>query len=89
MGINEKKLSYQARKKLPSSAFVYPKERKYPIHDIEHARNALARVSQHGTPEEKKRVRAAVYKKYPELKKNKQKKESLSDVLREIYEGKA
>ena len=62
------KLTYQQRKRLKASSFVYPKERKYPIHDLAHARNALARVAQHGTPAEKRRVRAAVYKKYPSLK---------------------
>ena len=43
---------------------------KYPIPDIEHARNALARVAQHGTAAEQKKVRAAVEKKYPSLKKD-------------------
>ena len=61
------KLSYQARQKLPDSAFAIPEKRKYPIQDIAHARNALARVAQHGTPEEQARVRAAVYRRYPEL----------------------
>lgn len=65
------KLTYKQRKKLPSKAFVYPGAPRdgYPIHDIAHARNALARVSAHGTPAEKAKVRAAVYRKYPELKK--------------------
>ena len=66
----EKKLTYKARESLSKTSFVYPKERKYPIHDIAHARNALSRVSQHGTPAEKKRVRAAVHNKYPSLKKD-------------------
>lgn len=46
-----------------------PRERKYPIHDIAHARNALARVAQYGTASEKRRVRAAVVRKYPSLRK--------------------
>jgi hypothetical protein len=33
------------RSKLPSSAFVYPKARKYPINTVGRARNALARAS--------------------------------------------
>ncbi len=61
-------LTYQQRKILPSSVFVFPQQRKYPIHDLAHARNALARVSAYGTPEEKARVRTAVYKRYPALK---------------------
>src|SRR5699024_11412436 len=36
-----------------------------------HARNALSRVSQHGSPAEKKRVRAAVRRKYPSIGKKK------------------
>lgn len=40
---------------------------KYPIHDAEHARNALTRVDQHGTPKEKHQVHAAVAEKYPGL----------------------
>ncbi|MEP6648371.1 MAG: DUF6582 domain-containing protein [Lapillicoccus sp.] len=56
------------RKKLKKSSFALPDEEKYPIPDIDHARNALARVAQHGTPAEQKKVRAAVEKKYPSLK---------------------
>lgn len=63
--IDERKLSYAARKKLPKGSFVYPGERKYPIPDKAHARNALARVSQHGTASEKSKVRAAVHRKFP------------------------
>ena len=37
------------RKKLKKSSFALPEEEKYPIPDIDHARNALARVAQHGT----------------------------------------
>ncbi|MEM5853029.1 MAG: hypothetical protein QXG39_02865 [Candidatus Aenigmatarchaeota archaeon] len=62
------KLTYRQRQRLPDSAFAIPEERKYPIHDIAHARNALARVAQFGTPEERERVRRAVYARYPELR---------------------
>jgi hypothetical protein len=61
------KLSYQARKHLPASEFVFPKDRAYPIHDIAHARNALARVNAFGSSEEKARVRAAVARRYPSI----------------------
>lgn len=61
-------LTDRGRRRLPDSAFAIPEKRAYPIHDEAHARNALARVSQFGTPEEKSRVEAAVYKKYPNLK---------------------
>lgn len=62
------KLTYRKRKKLPKKAFALEEERKYPIHDIAHARNALARVSAFGTPAEKKEVRREVYDAYPKLR---------------------
>ena len=61
------KLTSKARKALPKSSFAEPGARKYPINDPAHARNALARVSQHGTASEKKTVRAKVHKKYPSI----------------------
>jgi hypothetical protein len=61
------KLSYKKRKKLSKKSFAEPGSRKYPINDINHARNALARVSQFGSSSEKARVRAAVHKKYPSI----------------------
>ena len=61
------KLSYEARKRLPGKSFVFPGKRSYPINDLAHARNALARVAQHGSPSEQARVRAAVHKKFPKV----------------------
>ena len=60
-------MTSQKRKRLSDSSFAIPSERKYPINDMAHARNALARVSQHGTPAEKAKVRAAVHRKYPSI----------------------
>jgi len=62
-----RELTTRARKNLSAGEFVFPKERKYPIHDKNHARNALARVSQFGSPAEQKAVRAAVHAKYPDI----------------------
>jgi len=64
----DSKLSTAERNKIPSGKFALP-GRRYPVNDLAHARNALARVSQHGTPSEKKRVRSFVYAEYPSLKK--------------------
>ena len=58
------RLTAKARKALPASDFALGKGH-YPIEDKNHARNALARVSQYGTSSEKARVRAAVHRKYP------------------------
>lgn len=59
------RLTTEQRKKLPSKAFAVPAKNGYPIQDKSHARNALARVSQHGSSAEKAKVRAAVKRKYP------------------------
>ena len=69
------KLTAAARTKIPKSSYAIPSKKpesgSYPIPDASHARNALARVSQHGSPSEKAKVRAAVHRKYPGIGKNK------------------
>jgi len=65
------KLTAKARKKIKPKNFALPGKRAYPIQDKSHARNALARVSQHGTSAQKSTVRAAVKKKYPSIKQTK------------------
>lgn len=62
------KITAKRRKRMKSSTFALPKERKFPIPDAAHARNALSRVSQYGSPSEVKRVKAAVHKKFPSIK---------------------
>lgn len=66
-------LSAKKRKGLKTKSFAIPGKRAYPIQDVAHARNALARVSQFGTPTEKSKVRKAVAKKYPSIKQAKRK----------------
>ncbi len=61
------KLTTRRRNSLPARSFALP-GRRYPIEDLAHARNALARVSQDGTPEEKAEVRRKVERLYPELR---------------------
>ena len=58
------RLTTKERNALPDTTFALP-GRRYPLPDASHGRNALARVSQHGTPEEKAKVRAAVHRKFP------------------------
>ena len=67
-------LTTAARQSMPRSDFALPGNGEgkkdagagsYPIPDASHARNALARVSQHGTSEEKAKVRAKVHSKFP------------------------
>lgn len=61
------KITSRGRKRMKSTTFAIPSKRKYPIPDASHARNALARVAQHGTPSEKRQVRAAVHREYPSI----------------------
>ena len=74
-------LTLKKRESLPSSKFAIPAAKakkigvaheivgeskgKYPINDAVHARNALARVAQHGTPAEKAIVQRKVHAKFP------------------------
>ena len=67
-------LSAKKRQSLKSSQFALPGKGEgksgkgsgsYPIPDASHARNALARVAQHGSSAEKAQVRAAVKRKFP------------------------
>jgi hypothetical protein len=73
------KLSAGDRKRLPSSSFALPGKGEgksgkgsgsYPIPDKSHARNALSRVSQHGSSSEKAAVRAKVKAKFPGIGKD-------------------
>ncbi len=61
-------LNARGRRRIKESNFALP-GRRYPIHDRSHARSALSRISQYGTPEEKAKVRAAVRSKYPGMSK--------------------
>lgn len=61
------KLTAKTRKRLKKSSFAIPSKRAYPMEDMAHARNALSRVAQNGTPAQKKQVRAAVHRKYPSI----------------------
>lgn len=70
-GLDMAVLNAKQRKNLPPTSFVFAKGKRYPIHDLAHARNALARSS--GKPEEAA-VKAAVYRKFPQLKPKSSKK---------------
>ncbi len=73
-------LSAKERNALPTEAFAIPQGRRYPIHNIEHARDALSRVSEFGTPQEKALVHAAVHHRYPQIgKKSDAKMETHAD----------
>ena len=67
---NMAKLTSSERNSLPSSSFAGP-GRSYPIEDASHARNALSRVSQFGSPSLKQEVREKVHSKFPNIGKKK------------------
>lgn len=66
------RLTYQQRKNLPKSEFAFPgkapKSGSYPLDTKNRAKNALARVSQFGSPSEKSAVRSKVKSRYPGIK---------------------
>ncbi len=76
------KLSSRRRKKLPKSAFAYPSQRKYPIHDRSHARNALSRAAQKGTMGSYAHVAAAVRRRYPDMAVGKKKRKTKASSKR-------
>lgn len=64
---DEKALTTKQRNELPDSKFALPKDRKYPIPDEVHARNALARVAANGTSAEIAKVKSAVKSKFKDI----------------------
>lgn len=71
---NQRRNTKTGREQMSSSNFALPKgtgsdpsRDQYRIDDAAHARNALARVEQYGTPAEKKTVRRKVKAKYPSI----------------------
>lgn len=69
-------LTTKERNRMPAKDFALPGKGKgpkgkgagsYPIEDKSHARNALSRVSQHGSSAEKATVKRAVERKFPSI----------------------
>jgi hypothetical protein len=59
------KSTAKGTKRLPASAFAYPKTRQYPINTRKRARAALSRAAQPGTSGSYSKVAAAVRRRYP------------------------
>lgn len=81
------KLTTKKRNALRKSSFAMQRTRRYPINDRSHARNALSRVAQFGTPEEVKQVRRAVHEKYPDLAADA--KRNFSEIAAEAFGAEA
>lgn len=75
------KLNAARRNALPSKDFAGPK-RSYPIPDKSHARNALSRVSENGSPALKAKVKADVKRKFPSI--GEAKKMSTNDLEKRV-----
>jgi hypothetical protein len=61
------RLTTKERDALPSRDFVFPKTRRYPIEDKEHAQKAVQLAGRDGGSVERK-VDAAVHRRYPSIK---------------------
>jgi hypothetical protein len=61
-------ISAAKRKRLPSSSFGLPGQKKYPVDTPARARNALARAAQNASPSEQAQIKSKVKKKYPGIK---------------------
>lgn len=71
---NQKRNTQGRREQMSSKNFAVPKgsgskpgKDQYRLDDPAHARNALARVQQHGTPAEQRAVQRKVAQKYPSI----------------------
>ena len=73
-------LTYSQRKKLPTSSFVFPEERAYPLDTEARARNALARASQNESGARLAKIVRAVQRRYPNIDIN-------PDLLRKARRG--
>ncbi len=82
------RLSMAERSRIPKSDFAIPEKApahgSYPVKDKRHARAALSLVSQHGTPEEKARVRRKVAEKFPNIGKGKKGKKQPNKAAKEM-----
>lgn len=71
---NARRNTKAGRKQMNSKQFALPKQKKYRIDDLPHARNALARAAQNESKATQKKIRAKVTKRFPSLKKSSGKK---------------
>jgi hypothetical protein len=66
----KKRLKAKDRRALPKGAFAIPEKApgpgSYPIHDESHARSALSELH-NASPDEQKRIKAAVHRRYPNI----------------------
>ena len=73
-------LTSAKRNSLPDSTFALPEERKFPLNNASHARNALSRAGAQGGDVEAK-VKAAVSRRFPAIEQKK--KRTFGDAIME------
>jgi len=71
---NARRNTKAGRKKMSGKSFALPKQKRYRIDDLPHARNALARAAQNESKTTQKKIREKVTKRFPSLKKTSRKK---------------
>lgn len=81
-------LTAKGRNQIKEKNFAIPEKEKYPINDMAHARNALARVSQFGTEQERKEVREKVYRRYPSLREEFEQRHGTSPLKKDVLKKK-
>ena len=65
---NNRRNSPRGRRRMSSSSFGLPAQKKYRLDTKPHARNALARAKQHASPAQQAKIRRRAVAKYPSLK---------------------
>lgn len=84
--VEKAKLKTKARDALPDSVFALPATREYPIHDENHARAALSMLH-NASPDEQKKIKAAVHRRYPDIGNDDSKKSVEDTDLTEKADG--
>lgn len=75
------RLTSAERRRLPSSTFIYPATRRYPVPDPSHGRNAIARAHQFGSPGTIRTVERAVHRRFPEIEHERHNPDLVGDVM--------
>ena len=84
--VEKGRLKAKERHSLPDSDFAIPEKREYPINDESHARAALSMLH-NASPEEQKRIKAAVHRRYPDIDSDDAKKQTAPD--KDLHESEA
>lgn len=76
------KLTAKARRAIPTKDFALPGKRKDPINNKSHARAALTMGMRGASPAEKKEIRTAVHRKFPDVGKGATMKKTMKKEMK-------